>query len=390
MLLIIGIVVVGAVPIRAQSSWVTGYLQTVPVFSGPTTFSNGDISDFSRFRLTTEPTVGSLSAEVAYEHTLNVWQHGSASTFGLGGVPSGGEWFDLEGTISSTNQPHVRWRHRFDRMSVGWIPTEAFEVRVGRQVVSWGTTLFLTPADPFLPFSPSDPFRQFRGGVDAGRVRLYPGPLSQIDVVVRTTRTNVGEEVTALTRGLTTWKNWELSTWGGILYGDGAAALGASGAIGAWALRMEAVVRDIDTTVFARGAIGLDRLFGLAGRDLFVVFEYQRDGLGAVSADDYLNIFRSREFRRGEFQVLGRDETVLQASYQIHPLVNVAGLVLWNFNDGSVLLAPSVSYSASNETSIAGGVYVGMGDSVITAERPVPSEYGLSGVTGYLSLSWFF
>ena len=121
-----------------------------------------------------------------------------------------------------------------------------------------------------------------------------------------------------------------------------------------------------------------------------MVFEYQRDGLGAVSADDYLNIFRSREFRRGEFQVLGRDETVLQASYQIHPLVNVAGLVLWNFNDGSVLLAPSVSYSASNETSIAGGVYVGMGDSVITAERPVPSEYGLSGVTGYLSLSWFF
>ena len=44
---------------------------------------------------------------------------------------------------------------------------------VGRQPVSWATTLFLTPADPFSPFDPADPFREYRGGVDAARLRVY-------------------------------------------------------------------------------------------------------------------------------------------------------------------------------------------------------------------------
>ena len=384
------LVVLSAQPVSAQSSWLSGYLQTVPLFSGPTPLSEGDISNFSRFRVMTEPSAGAISAELAYEQTVNVWRQSGTSSFGLASVPSGGEWFDLDGTITRADQPHVRWRHRFDRMNVGWAPTDTVEVRVGRQVVSWGTTLFLTPADPFLPFSPSDPFRQYRGGVDAGRIRLYPGPLSQVDVVVRTTRTIAGEEVTALSRGMATWKGWELYAWGGTLYGDGAGAVGVSGSLGAWALRMESVIREIDGRVVGRGALGLDRIFQVDGRDLYVVFEYQRDGLGAASADDYLDIFRSREFQRGEFQVLGRDEVVSQASYQLHPLLNVAGLALWNVNDGSVLISPSVVYSAGDETSISGGLYLGIGDDTVTGTRPVPSEYGLSGVTGFAAISWFF
>ena len=88
--------------------------------------------------------------------------------------------------------------------------------------------------------------------------------------------------------------------------------------------------------------------------------------------------------------MLGRDETVLQASYQFHPLWSVNGLWLWNLNDRSALLAPGLAYSAANEVSISGGLYIGLGDTTVSAERPLPSEYGLSGTTGYASLSWFF
>jgi len=35
-------------------------------------------------------------------------------------------------------------------------------------------------------------------------------------------------------------------------------------------------------------------------------------------------------------------------------------------------------------------VLIGVGDDQSTPERPIPSEYGLSGTTGYVSLSWFF
>ena len=388
--LLVGVCLIGlgGVSLNAQSQWLTGYLQTVPLFSGPTDFSAGSVTEFSRFRLSTEPVFGSVSFEVAYEHALTLRQRGTNAGFGIGAVPSGGEWLELDWTVADTE--HVGWRHRFDRLNMAWSPTRTVELSAGRQAVSWGTTLFLTPADPFLPFSPADPFRQFRGGVDAARVRIYPSPLSQIDLVVRPGQTAVGEEVTALGRGLATWRNWELSGWGGSLYGDVAGAFGAAGGLGAWAVRGEGVVRQVDGTVVFRGAIGLDRIVQARGRDLFLIVEYQRDNLAAADPSEYLALVLSNAFRRGELQVLGRDETVVQASYQLHPLWSVAGMWLWNLNDRSALFVPSFAYSAADEVALTGGVFFGVGDSTITAERPLPSEYGLSGTTGYASLSWFF
>lgn len=375
-------------PAGAQVSWLSGYLQTVPLFSGATRLSPSNVADFSRFRLSLEPSLGPLSVEVAYEHALTVQRRNAGAGFGLGAVPSGGEWLNVDWTI--TEEEHARWRHRFDRLAVAWRPTEAVELTAGRQAVSWGTTLFLTPADPFLPFNPADPFRQFRGGVDAFRVQVYPGPLSQIDVVVRPSETVLGEEVTALGRGLTTLGEWEVSGWGGTLYGDAAAAFGFAGGIGPMALRGEGVLREVLGTVVFRGTIGIDRIFQAAGRDLFLVAEYQRDNLAASDPSEYLALLQSEPFRRGELQVLGRDEAALQASYQIHPLWNVAGLWLWNLNDGSGLLSPSVGYSASGSVSVGAGLFFGVGDDTITPLELVPSEYGLAGTTGYISLSWFF
>ncbi len=384
------LIALGPVPAQAQSRWLTGYLQTVPLFTDATPFTPSNASNFNRIRLTIEPRWGPLSLEASYEHVLTFRQRRLSGGLGPGGVPSGGEWFELGGTITRADEEHVLWRHRFDRLNVRFSPGQAMDLSVGRQAVSWGTTLFLTPADPFLPFSPSDPFRQFRGGIDAGRMRLYPGPLSSLDLVVRPTKTALGEEMTALLRGLTTWKNWELSGWGGTLYGDRAGALAAAGGLGVWAVRVEAVMREIRGRVVGRGSIGLDRLLQVGGRDVFVLLEYQRDGLAAASPEEYLGILQSPEFLRGELQVLGRDEAVLQVSYQLHPLWNVAALWLVNLNDRSALMAPSFGYSASDNVSLAGGVYFGVGETATTLERPLPSEYGLSGTTGYASISWFF
>jgi hypothetical protein len=381
----------GGATLHAQSSWLSGYIQTAPLFSGETELAPSNVSDFNRFRLSIDPDLGPFSVEVAYEHAVSFRQRDVTPGFGLGGVQGGAEWWKLQGTITSSDQEHVVWVHRFDRLNVGVSPADAVDLRVGRQTISWGTTAFLSPADPFVPFIPADPFRLYRAGVDAVRVRMYPGPLSEIDLVVRPTDTDVGEEVTALGRGLTTVQNWELSGWGGTLYGDIAGAFGAAGGFGAWAVRTEAVIREIDGTIIGRGTIGIDRAFFFAnGRTLAVGWEYQRDGLGAASPSDYLGILRSPEFRRGEFQVIGRDETVFNGSYQLSPLWTAGSFVLWNLNDDSVLVAPSVAYNAGDNTSVTSGLFFGFGDTEITAARPLPSEYGLAGFTGYVSLSWFF
>ena len=379
-------------PAAAQTSWLTGYIQTVPLFSSSTVLTDASLSNFNRLRLTVEPTLGPFDLEVAYEHAATFRQSGDSVGLGLGGlsgIPGGGEWFGLQGTVAGGATDRVHWQHRLDRFNVSWSPTETMELSVGRQAVSWGTTLFLTPADPFVPFSPTDPFRVFRGGVDAARLRIYPGPLSEIDVVFRPTRTDVGEEVTLLARGLTTVLNWEISAWGGTLYGDTAGAAGLAGSIGAWAVRAEGVVRDYDGTVVGRGTIGVDRNWVVGGSDLAVVGEYQRDGRAAASPDRFLPVLESDEFLRGEYQVFGRDEMALTLSYQVHPLLSLSGLGLWNLNDRSVIIAPGFSYSASDNTSFAGGVYIGRG-ATDAPEGELASEYGLVGVTGYLSLTWFF
>ena len=386
--------VVGSGNALAQTKPVTFYYQNVPLWSDTTPLIDGGLTDFNRVRVMSDPSFGDFSFRVAYEQVATFREHESRGVLfggfgGVGGVPSGGEWLDLQWTIVDEEQ--VLWQHRLDRLEVSWSPTRVFELTAGRQVVSWATTLFLTPTDPFSPFSPADPFRVFRAGVDAVRARVYPGPLSELDVVVRPTKNDgVGEELTILGRGLTTWNNWEISGWGGSLYGDVAGAFGASGSVASSALRGEGVLRHVDGGVVFRGTIGFDHQFTVSKRDLFVVLEYQRDGLAASSPSEYLELLQSDPFLRGELQVLGRNESVFQASYQIHPLWSLAALGLGNLNDGSFLLSPSFSRSLSNEASLTGGVFFGFGDDMATMLEPLPSEYGLVATTVYLSFSLFF
>ena len=372
----------------AQTRPVTFYYQNVPLWSGHTPIVDGGLSDFNRFRVMSDPSFGDFSFRIAYEQVATFRESDSRGLF-IGGVPTGGEWLDLQWTL--VDEEHVLWQHRLDRLEVSWSPTTAFELTAGRQVVSWATTLFLTPTDPFSPFSPADPFRVFRAGVDAVRARVYPGPLSELDLVLRPTKNDgVGEELTIVGRGLTTWHNWEISGWGGSLYGDVAGAFGASGSVGSSALRGEAVIREVDGEVVFRGTIGFDHQFTVSKRDLYVVLEYQHDGLAASSPSEYSELLQSGTFLRGELQVFGRNEAVAQASFQVHPLWSLAALGLWNLNDGSFLLSPSFSRSLSNEASVTGGAFFGFGDDIATVLEPWPSEYGSVAATVYLSFSLFF
>lgn len=149
-------------------------------------------------------------------------------------------------------------------------------------------------------------------------------------------------------------------------------------------------MRRIDDDTVFRGTVGIDRQLAIDGRDLYLVFEYQYDGLGATGSEEYLALFESDPFLRGELQVLGRNETALQASHQIHPLWSIAGMWLFNLNDKSTLISPSFAYSAGDEASVSGGVFFGFGDDEATATRPLPSEYGLAGMTFFVSVSLFF
>jgi hypothetical protein len=193
-----------------------------------------------------------------------------------------------------------------------------------------------------------------------------------------------------LSRGRSTWRGWEVSAWAGILHSEPALALGASGALGAMAVRGELSLQDSDDGVAVRGTVGVDRRFDLFRRDLYVVLEYQHDDFGAADNSELAEVVLSEPFARGQLQVLGRDEIAGQSSYQIHPLLDLSLLLLCNPGDPSALLSPAASYSASNELEIQAGVFLGLGDGTPNTAVGLPSEYGITPTSLWASLTAFF
>jgi hypothetical protein len=381
----------GCIPAAAAAQGVafSGYYQNVGTVTGRLGASGAVAADLQRLRLMLQPAFGPVEGEAALEHTFT-WQGAgvAASAYGLlSSTRAGDDWLGIDWTIHEAQ--HVVWRQRLDRLNVA-ISRGAWSLRVGRQAISWATTLFLTPADPFVPLDPSDPFREYRRGVDAARLQWYPGPLSVVDVVVRPASTPYGNTATALARGKTTLAGWELSAWGGIVHDAAGAGAGLTHSVGASALRAEVALReDSASGLVVRGTVGLDRRVSLAGRDLYGVIEYQHDGFGAAGAAQLPAVVLSRPAARGELQVLGRDEAATQLTYQIHPLLELELLALWNLRDGSGLVAPAASLSVSNEVTARGGVFLAAGPAGPSLLTPA-SEYGPLPAGGYLAVSAFF
>ena len=373
-----------------QSLGLRGYALGVGTYSAESAFSAGGGTQLSRLRLIPEFPSGDLTVDVAYEHVLvRTGVDGGFSVTAPGGTAAGStDWLPLDHTIRTTSR--TTWRSRFDRLSLGF-EAGPLTVTAGRQAISWATTLFLTPADPFAPFDPSDPFREYRGGVDALRVQAFTGPFSEIDVVVRGADTPDGKTATALARYQTSKGVWAFGGWGGVVHEELSAAVFTTGAVGSTALRAEMVLREHpDGGSAFRGSFGADRQLLVDGKDGLVLVEVQYDGFGAAESSDLLDVITSKPFLRGEMQTLGRWTGAAQASLQVYPLVGLDALALVNLTDGSTLLGPGLSWSATGSVSVRAGAFLGFGSEEVDALAGIVSEYGAVPGTGYVAASWYF
>jgi hypothetical protein len=368
---------------QALSLRPSGYAINVGSASGTSPFSSGGASDFQRIREMLEISGGIFTLDLAYEQTLLVAESRGATTSGLLLPSAANNWWDLNWTVGDGD--HFVVRHRLDRAAVT-VQSGPLEATVGRQAISWASTLFLTPADPFSPFDPTDPFREYRAGIDALRIRWYTGAFSDIDLVVRPTRGFQGDQMTALLRAKTNWRGWDLSAWGGALFDRGAAAIQMVGSLGAWALRSELSVRYEESGRVVRTAVGVDRRLLVEGKELYVVLEYQHDGFGARDGGLPLTL-SSMAAARGELQVFSANSLAGQATYTLHPLLGIDMLALWSLSDGSLLLGPGLSWSATSAATIRVGGFLGRGRK---GGGILVSEFGDSPGVGYVSASLYF
>jgi hypothetical protein len=386
-LLLLGVVLLVPSPSEAQFGPVDGYYLHAAAASESSLFSASGVIDVQRLRLMTRPTWGAARFDIAWETTLSLRSDELALGRGFEGTEPAAPWLDLQGHL--VDRRRVEWTHGLDRMNVALQAGPRTRLTVGRQPISWATTLYFTPADPFVPFDPTDPFREYRAGVDALRGVLFTGPFSELDAVIRPAPAPSGGETwTALLRGQRLVAGWDVSAWGGLLHDEAAGAVAAAGSLGEWGLRGEGSLRSTDDGTVLRAALGVDRLFDLMDRDLRAVLEFQRDGFGAARATDLLDTALSAPAARGELSVLGRDALMTNVGWRVTPLIEVSLLSLVSLQDGSSLLSPGLNWSLADEVSLRLGAFAGIGPAA--GEAQLRSEHGATPLIGFGALSVFF
>ncbi len=272
------------------------------------------------------------------------------------------------------------------------------DVIVGRQAIGFGRILIFSPLDVIAPFAPDALDTDVRGGVDALRATYHYGLDGQLGAVAVLGSTSRYDST------LLTWSDnhagLDLLLIGGELRGRTMIGAGLAGSLGTLGLKGEiSAHRGLDV-----GKPGGDRSSGytLAALEawyrfdngLSLILQYLHNGPGARDPSDYPAVLASAPLREGLTHLLGREYLMAAPAYELHPLVTLQGILLYNLDDGSALLRPTFDVSLGDNLAlqIFWTWHHGPGPRTLAVGLPPTprSEFGLRGDNGGLFLKWFF
>lgn len=267
------------------------------------------------------------------------------------------------------------------------------DVRLGRQPLNLATTFLFTPNDVFEPFAAQAFFRLFKPGVDAARVDVALGELSQLSLIGVLGYDPQGlsdldalaaprlSRSALLLRGVTVVGDFEVSGLGGQLADRRLVGGGLQGELFEWlGVRAEGHVAFLEARddVLVEATLELDHRFE-STLDLRLAQFYH--GAGVSDPDDYLSALAAG---RDLGFYLGRHYTAIGAGYELTPLLQAQAVTLFNWGDPSALASVYLLYSVSDEAELAltGTLPVGAAPEfreVLGAQLPTAlrSEFGL-------------
>jgi len=282
--------------------------------------------------------------------------------------------------------------HTLDRAYLT-IKADPMTFIVGRQRIGWGVARFISPIDLFNPFDPLAIDKEERRGTDAlvtevslgavtGASRVF-APARDMDAASYALRlyTNRFNYDVALMAGRFTDREvygldfsgqiWDVAVWGEAAWNEedeetSYVVADPSSPVG-FSLR-ESKKR------YMRAALGAQYIFP---NTLSILVEYYYNGKGE-SRDDY----DWASYADGSEPVLGRHYLFATVSYEITPLLTGSFSVVHNVADGSVVLAPSVEYSLTENIYLSAGAQVGIGEDT--------TEFGARPGLYYLQIRYYF
>jgi hypothetical protein len=292
---------------------------------------------------------------------------------------------------------HGAGRLQVDRLNLQW-RTGSVDTTIGRQAIGFGRILVFSPLDVIAPFAPDAIDTDVRSGVDALHAIYNYGLDGQIGAIA------VWGEETDYNSFLGTWSdNWsgmDVLLIGGELRGRNMIGTGLAGSIGTLGLKGEISVYDGKDTDEING--DLHDHFSVAAVEAWyrfangisLVTQYLYNGPGVGDPEDYPQALASAPLQEGLTYLLGRHYLIVTPSYEIHPLATLQGLVIYNIDDESALMRPTLDLSLADNLSLQVFWTWHTGDrpDVVSSLLPaVPrSEFGLFGDGGGLFIKWFF
>ncbi|MCA9552869.1 MAG: hypothetical protein KC933_22735 [Myxococcales bacterium] len=234
---------------------------------------------------------------------------------------------------------------------------------VGRQPVTFATTYFFTPNDFFQAFSAQAFFRLYKPGVDAARVDVELGELSELTVVGvlgykdedpnRRVEGPSWDASSVLARASTTLFDFEWSVMGGKAPFAWVVGGGAQGEVLDWlGVRVEghvAIPQDDADRTRAELAVGLEHRFEIS---LHLRLEYFYNGSGRTDPAAYAAVYQDPVALNGT-PYLGKHYVVLGASRELTALLTGDAFLLVNLTDRSFQAAVALAYSLLDEVDLA-------------------------------------
>jgi hypothetical protein len=357
----------------------SGYVAELPVYerlqpslAQLSNISNSEFSNLARVRLRPTLHFGD-NTKVGAEYEIDGLYYSQNSSFNLSSpIP-------MRQVISLRWQPVTETNftasHYIDRLYIDQDFSFGSLV-IGRQRISWGTGRVWNPTDIFNPINPANFGKIEKDGSDAASMKFNLGQLTDLQLVYNAEYHFRSSDYAA--RFHTNILTYDFSLMSGFVDkrlvngGDFAGDIGGAG------IRGEALVSsDVlnNTGYFVKWILGTDYQFT---DKLYGLVEYYHNGQGSLDKTNY----DLTGLYEGKILNLAKDYLDVTGTYQIHPLVSIAISSNSNFNDGSGFLSGSITYSASDNTSLALGTLFTYGSTL--------SEYWYYPQAYYLKLEAYF
>ncbi len=271
----------------------------------------------------------------------------------------------------------------FDRASVTTRLPFA-DVIVGRQAIAWGSARVVNPTDVIAPFTYGELDTEDRPGVDAVRVRIPIGALSEVDVGHVFGRDFAVDRSAFFVRSQFNVAETDVSPLF-VRFREqllvGIDVVRGIGNVGAWieGTRVFTMGRDAAISDYFRVSTGADYSFG---GETYGFIEYHFNGAGVRDPEDYLVNLNRSIYRDAAVYLMGAHYFALGATHQFTPLVALSGQFLANVTDPSFFFAPAIEYNIEQDFYLSAGAFIGIGD------RP-QGEYFQSEFGGYSNILFF-